>query len=144
MFDQNSKNTQILDNIYGSYGLTQYINKATRIDKNTLKPTAIDHIWSTAESQLIKCSGTFIGISDHLGIYTKLKQSKLAPPEIKSSYRDYRNYNAEALRTQLQTNLEESQIYTILDNKDVNSAMDTLINVIQTTVDLHAPLVEKT
>ena len=143
MLDQSNKNTQILDNIYGSYGLSQYVNKATRIDKNTFKPTIIDHVWSTAESQLIKSSGTFIGISDHLGIYTKLNRSKPAPPKITTCYRDYRNYNAEALRTQLQTNLEDSHIYTNLDNKDVNSATDTLINVIQTTVDLHAPLVEK-
>ena len=141
--DEDNKNTQILNNIYGSYGLTQHINKATRIDKNTLKPTTIDHIWSSEESQLIKSSGTFIGLSDHLGLYMKLNRSKPVPPKTTLKFRDYRNYKAEALCTQLQANIDDSEIQNHLENNDVNSATDVLMKIIQTTVDIHAPLVEK-
>ena len=87
MADQGNKNTQMLSNIYTSYGLTQHINKATRIDKNTLTPTIIDHIWSNTDTKLIQSSGTFTGLSDHMGIYMKLNRSKPVPPKTLVTYR---------------------------------------------------------
>ena len=143
MLEKESKNTQILNNIYSSYGLTQHINKATRIDKRTLVPTIIDHIWSNTESKLIRSSGTFIGLSDHMGIYMKLNRSKPVPPKTVIKYRNYKEYNVEAFTTQLQSNIDESQIQEHLESNDVNSATESLIKIIQDTVNLHAPLIEK-
>ena len=143
ILDERNKNTEILNNIYGSYGLNQIINKATRIDKTTHKPTIIDHIWCSVDSQLIKTSGTFMGISDHLGVYMKINRNKPVPPASTITYRDYKNYDAEALRSTLQTNLNESPLQSHLQNADVMSATETLVKIIQETVNIFAPLVEK-
>ena len=143
ILDERNKNTEILNNIYESYGLNQIINKATRIDKTTQKPTIIDHIWCSVDSQLIKTSGTFMGISDHLGVYMKINRNKPVPPASTITYRDYKNYDAEALRSTLQTNLNESSLQSHLQNADVMSATETLVKIIQETVNIFAPLVEK-
>ena len=74
MSDEESNDTQMLKETYESYNLEQHILKPTRIDKKSLKPTIIDHIWASSDSNLIKATGTFDGISDHMGIYMKLNQ----------------------------------------------------------------------
>ena len=140
MLDPLHKNAQRLSNIYTTYGLTQQINKATRIDKNTFKPTVIDHIWANKESKIIKSCGTFIGLSDHLGIYMKLNRSKPPQPKTTVHFRNYKNYNVESFCTQLKRNLDASSIQEHLDRSDINAATEDLITIIQNTTELHAPM----
>ena len=140
MLDPLHKNAQRLSNIYTTYGLTQQINKATRIDKNTFKPTVIDHIWANKESKIIKSCGTFIGLSDHLGIYMKLNRSKPPQPKTTVHFRNYKNYNVESFCTQLKRNLDASSIQEHLDRSDINAATEDLISIIQNTTELHAPM----
>ena len=90
MTDGMSKNTQLLTNIYESYGLKQHINKPTRVDKTSRKPTIIDHMWARKELNIIKATGTFHGISDHMGIYMKLNKTTPTPEKEIIKYRDYR------------------------------------------------------
>ena len=142
--DDAHKNTQSLKLIYGAHGLKQHINKPTRIDKQTSKPTIIDHVWATEDSNLIKATGTFVALSDHLGQYIKLNQSKSPEEKFKIKFRDYRNYNESDFNSELQTNIVNSEIEQHLQINDVNTATETLIKVIQETADVHAPLVEKT
>ena len=143
MSDPGNKNTKALENIYQSYGLAQHIQKATRIDKTTGKPTIIDHIWADEETNIINTSGTFMGLSDHMGLYMKLNKTK--PPALKSTikYRNFKNYDAQDFNTELQKNIEASQIQEHLDRDDVNSATETLIKTMQDTADMYAPVVEK-
>ena len=135
---------QILTDIYESYGLHQYISKPTRIDKASQKPTIIDHIWAAPENKLIKASGTFIGLSDHMGTYMKLNKCIPAEKNDKIIFRNYKKYDAEAFNKELAENIEISQIQEQIENGDVNQATATLMKTIQDTAQNHAPVVEAT
>ena len=144
MSDETHKNTELIKETYGTYGLKQHVTKPTRIDKNTGKPTIIDHIWASEETNLIKSTGTFVALSDHLGQYMKLNQQKPNNQKTKVKFRSYKKYDPIAFNADLQTNLNTSQIEEQLQRNEVDLATDTLIKVIQDTAQLHAPLVEKT
>lgn len=142
MSDHESKDTQTLKETYESYNLEQHILKPTRVDKKTLKPTIIDHVWASSDSNLIKATGTFDGISDHMGIYMKLNQSAPDIPDSKIVFRNYKNYNVNQFCTELAENLERSNIEEHLNSNDVNLATEELIKTIQDTAQKHAPVVE--
>lgn len=143
LLDNTHKNTQILTSTYESYGLKQLIKKPTRIDKSTLKPAIIDHVWATEEANLVKTTGTFIALSDHLGQYMILNQNKIPEKNLKIKFRNYRRYNVHDFNTELQANINASMIEEHLQRNDVNAATETLIKVIQDTAEVHAPLIEK-
>ena len=142
MTDHAHKNTEFIKSTYEAYGLKQYMKKPTRIDKSTSKATIIDHVWATEEANLVKTTGTFIALSDHLGQYVRLNQSKLTEEKVKIKFRDYKNYDVNAFNKELQRNIDRSQIDEQLQRNDVNSATATLVKVIQDTANSHAPLVE--
>ena len=83
-----------LKEIYKCYGLSQYIKKPTRVDPKSGKPTIIDHIWSSKEVNLIKTTGTFTGVSDHFGTYTKLNLQHRTTDKEKIRYWCFKKYNA--------------------------------------------------
>ena len=103
------KETLLLMETCSAYGLTQLINNPTRITDDC--KTTIDHIWTDPSNGLIMESGTFIGISDHLGTYAKLDiknmKNALEPPKIR---RNWKNYKPDAFRETLQTNINQSNI----------------------------------
>ena len=142
MSDCESKDTQTLKETYESYNLEQHILKPTRVDKTSMKPTIIDHVWASSDSNLIKATGTFDGISDHMGIYIKLNQNTPNIPDSKIIFRNYKNYNADEFCNELAQNLETSNIEEHLINNDVHLATDELIKTIQDTAQKHAPVVE--
>ena len=142
MSDKESKETQTLTNIYHSYGLQQFIKKPTRIDKRNNKPTIIDHIWASKDQNIIKQAGTFHGISDHIGIYMKLNKIRPSVEKKTRKIRDYRKYDPVAFNNSLKENLDMSPVEEYLNHDDVNSATESLIRVLQTTADIHAPLKE--
>ena len=144
LLDSNSRNTELLKGIYETYGLKQHISKPTRINKSTSKPTLIDHIWETEESNLIKTTGTFVALSDHFGQFAKLNLHKPVEQKEKIRFRDFKKYDVNAFNTELQRNIEASPIEEYLEASDINSATETLIKIIQETVESHAPYVEKT
>ena len=143
LLDNANRNTELLKGIYETYGLKQRINKPTRIDKSTSKPTLIDHIWETEDSKIIKATGTFVALSDHLGQYAKLNLNKQSEQKMKIKFRSFKNYDAEAFNEELQRNISTSPIDEYLQTSDINSATETLIKIIQDTAESHAPLVEK-
>ena len=142
MSDEESNDTQTLKETYESYNLEQHILKPTRIDKKSLKPTIIDHIWASSDSNLIKATGTFDGISDHMGIYMKLNQKTPNIPDSKIIFRNYKKYSAEEFCKELAENLETSNIEEHLRSNNVHLATDELIKTIQDTAQKHAPVVE--
>ena len=142
MLDHESKETQALVDTFESYDLKQYIAKATRVDKKSLKPTILDHVWASPDSNLIKSTGTFDGISDHMGTYMKLNQKPPPIPDSKIIFRSYKNYNSEDFCSELAANIEASNIEDLIENNDVNSATEELVKVIQETAQKHAPVIE--
>ena len=135
------KETLLLMETCSAYGLTQLINNPTRITDDC--KTTIDHIWTDPSNGLIMESGTFIGISDHLGTYAKLEiknmKNALEPPKIR---RNWKNYKPDAFRETLQTNINQSNINEYIKNKDVNSSYNELSAAITKSLDEHAPLKE--
>ena len=142
MLDPSDKKTQSLEDTFKGYGLKRYIAKPTRINKISKRLTIIDHVWSTPESNLIKTSGTFMGISDHMGIYMKVNRNTKSTQNPKIKFRNYKNYDADAFNKQLAENLRISPIDDQIKKGEVNLATETMVKVIQETAEMHAPLIE--
>ena len=142
MLDPTDKKTETLEDTCTGFGLKQYITKPTRIDQSSRKPTLIDHVWATPESNLIKSSGTFMGISDHMGIYMKVNRTTNAAQNLKIRVRNYKNYDANAFNTQLAEELRSSPVDEQLDSGNLDAATETLVKVIQDTAAIHAPFIE--
>ena len=143
MFNKENNQTKQLKTIYKAYGMSQQIKKPTRIDKISKKPTLIDHFWvNDSEISNIKSSGTFIGLSDHLGTYLKLNKGRQPIESKKIQCRNFKEYNKEQFNEKLQETLANSNIEVHILNKDVNSATDEFLSVLQKTVSLFAPIVE--
>ena len=143
MLNKDHKLTKLLKTIYKSYGMKQVINKPTRFDRNSKKATCIDHFWvNESELSNINSHGTFIGLSDHLGTYLKINKGKIPEETKKIRCRNYTNYDKVLFNETLKRNLEESNINEHLSNKDVNSAMEKLIAIIQDTLAGFAPIME--
>ena len=131
-----------LENVCATYGLSQVINKPTRIDPNTGSQTIIDHVWINKEYVPIKDSGTTIGISDHLATYVKLNQTVQQEAKTIIS-RDFKKYDPEVFCTELHESLGLSDLHEIINKKDVNTAMEKLSNIIIKTLDKFAPITER-
>ena len=108
LFNHRNKNTQIINTIFQNYGLMQYIDKATRIDETNGNLTLIDHVWARNEL-CIKATGTFAGISDHLGQYIKLNRSTPSPQNICIRTRNFKNYDAQAFNKDLKEQSEKNK-----------------------------------
>ena len=140
MRQPDDKDTFTLQNIYSTYGLNQQIKKATRIDPKTGKGTVIDHLWTSPEIEL-KNSGTFLGLSDHLGTYVKLPKTftHLNKPTFAKS-RNFKNYEKIKFASDIQKNIASSEIKNLIDNNKIHNATETLINIIHETASTHAPI----
>ena len=138
--DPQNVDTITLKDIYKTYGLKQHITKATRIDPQTGKAKIIDHIWTSSEIKL-KSTGTFLGLSDHFGVYAKLPKTftsfALNSP---IKYRNFKNYDKTKFAADFKENLKNSNIEQLIQQKDLNTATECLVNVITTTAAIHAPI----
>ena len=140
MRDPNDKLNSPLKDIYKPYSLKQYIKKSTRIDPKTGKGKIIDHIWATPEIE-IKNSGTFLGISDHLGVYAKIPKSFTNyEPKTMIKFRNFKNYNKEKFATDFSQELSESNIDNLIEEKKLNKATETLVDIINKVAAIHAPI----
>ena len=95
---QNKKpETKSLRNIFKMYGFKQLIKEPTRIDPSSEAQTLLDHIWVTKEFSQIISSGILAGISDHKGIFVKVKRNiNQVQPVKKIKVRDFKEYNPSA------------------------------------------------
>ena len=135
--------TEKLENACSTNGLSQLILKPTRIDPSTSSKTIIDHIWINNEYVPVKTSGTMLGLSDHLGTYVKIDKVMNSEPRT-ITYRNYKNYEREVFNSALQKGLAQSDIDSLIENSNVNLAMERLTNIIVDTLDCFAPMCEKT
>ena len=140
--DKDQYDTTTLKNICKAYGMSQYIKKVTRFDKKG-KGTTIDHIWATPEADIVK-AGTIPGISDHLGTYCKINKHPITKQKPIIKVRNFQKYDAQEFITYTETKINNSAINTCLKNKNVNSATETLLKVINESLEKFAPLKEIT
>ena len=136
-----NKNTKDILTIGDTYSLTQQIKKDTRVDLNTGKGTLIDHIWTTPAMKP-KISGTFQGVSDHLGTYIKFNRNNLnlkmkAPVKMTRSYKTYEPQN---FCQETEAAIKESKIEKLVQEEKLDMAIEELVNVISETANKHAPL----
>ena len=137
--------TNRLEEMFERFSMKQHITKPTRISqKNTA--TTIDHIWADAAACSIKETGTIeeIGKSDHTGLYLKLNLTTEKPEPESIRYRNYRNYDAEAFNNDLKKELLNSDIESLIDNDELDKAMDSFTKTFKETAQKHAPMIEKT
>ena len=139
MKNESHKDTIILNNIFDTYGLTQIISKPTRVDPRSKRAALIDHIWTNL-NQLVRGKGTFLGVSDHLGTFVKLNITKNEPSQKFIKIRSYLNYNEELFNSNLSEALRNSNIDQYIEKKEINSATDELVRIIQNTVNKLAPI----
>ena len=140
MRKKEDNNTINLKNTYKSYCLKQWINKSTRFDRKTGNGTIIDHIWTTPEIKP-KATGTFIGLSDHLGTYIKINKNAIKEcPKSFIKYRDYKKYNAEDFLKELQEEIKQSTLRKLITKKKTNEAMEEFVKILQTVANKHAPI----
>ena len=123
--------------IFTLNGLTQVINKPTRITKDT--KTLIDIIVTTdttkVANQIVICNS----ISDHdvIGIIRKLHVNKYKPRMV--ALRDFSKYDVNEYKEDLRnTPWETSFIF-----HDFNSAWDHFKSLLLSVIDKHAPITQK-
>ena len=126
-----------LKSIFNLYGFKQLIKKATRITKTSA--TLIDIISSNVPSVIKVCDVIPIAFSDHamVGCIRKVNHTKFKANTIHC--RDFRNLNHDSLINDLNSANWEN----LYSSSDVNSAWDIFKNVLTTTFNRHAPIVEK-
>ena len=134
--------TATLKNICKAYGLSQYVKKVTRFDRKG-KGTIIDHIWATPEADIVK-AGTIQGISDHLGTFCKINKHPIHKQKPKIKVRNFQKYNAEEFTKYTESKINDSEIKMHVENKNVNLATETLLNVINEALEKFAPAREIT
>ena len=128
--------------IISTYGMTQIIEKPTRIDPITRKSTTIDHVWIDKLKNTILKSGTAQGYSDHFAIFLTINIQKPIKQEKIIQLRNYKNYNPTTFNEELNDNLKKSNINEAIEEKNVNKAMNQLLTILQETTDNHAPMTE--
>ena len=139
---EKSKEKTNLNHIFKSYNLKQLIKKPTRIDPTSLKKKTIDHIWISDNMRELKTSNTMIGISDHLGVFVKLKNKieTQVPPKIK--VRNYKKYNKENFSSEVNSQMKNSNIDELLSQENINNPLALLTETITKSAERHAPLIE--
>ena len=137
--DEENNLTTSLKDTYETFSLKQIVKKPTRVNPGTGKASLIDHIWVSPEIN-IKSTGTFIGLSDHFGTYTKIPKSFInfePTPIIKS--RNFKNYIKENFAEDIKERLANSNIHSLIKENKLNAATETLIDIIRETASIHAP-----
>ena len=129
-----------LKTLFKNYKLNQLITEATRINQGTKKGSLIDHIWTNSENVLE--SGTTTGLSDHKGTFVVINKEKTKNPVRKIRIRNFKKFNKENFDKDLKTNLEESNFETQISDENVNLATETLVDIIKTTLNKYAPIIE--
>ena len=116
--------------------LKQIIKEPTGITDTS--QTLIDVILVSTEAVVLESGVLDSTISDHFPIYvsTKLKVPKTPPTYITA--RSYKNYDPTAFSFDLAT--KSDRLLSIFTETDVNTKTEVLKDVIQSTLDLHAPI----
>ena len=143
LLDPKKNETKKLKNILKSNGFIQHIQKPTRIDHSSFRKSLLDHFWSSNETIQVEKCGTFYGLSDHLGTYMNLNIKKEKEPPIKIKFRDYKSFDPNTFKNDIEKELKNSNFNELLE-KNVNAATEKIVETISKIAEKHAPLTEKT
>ena len=133
------KEAIIISNVCKSYGLSQFVKKPTRIDKENRKATIIDHIWADKTKNIVKRCGTLMGISDHFATYAVVNNQVQKKPDETITCRSYKNYDQSNFTNELNEKLEESRLNEHIQRSNQNDAMNEFVKVFQDVAEIHAP-----
>ena len=116
--------------------LKKIIKEPTRTTDTS--QSLIDVILVSTEAVVLESEVLDSAISDHFPIYvsTRLKVPKTPPTYI--TVRSYKNYDPTAFSPDLAT--KSDRLLSIFTETDVNTKTEVLKDVIQSTLDLHAPI----
>ena len=113
LLDPNKNETKKLKEILKSNGFIQHIKKPTRIDHTSFRKNLLNHFWSSYETIQVEKCGTFYGLSDHLGTYMNLNIKKEKEPPIKVKFRDYKSFDPNTFRNDIEKEPKTVTLITI-------------------------------
>ncbi|XP_028419082.1 uncharacterized protein LOC114544722 [Dendronephthya gigantea] len=125
-----------LEKFLNEMNLTQIIETATRITNSTC--SLLDVIIVSSKSLVSRSGVLNASISDHLPVYAELK---LKPPRQATRYittRSYKNYVPNDFFTDLAR--KSDSLLSVLEEEDVNNKLHRFNHVVQSTLDVHAPI----
>ena len=133
---KNCPEKRAITDLCNDLNLKQLIKEPTRITDTS--QSLIDVILVSTEAVILESGVLDSAISNHFPIYvsTKLKVPKTPPTYI--TVRSYKNYNPTAFSSDLAK--KSDRLLSIFTETDVNTKTEALKDVIQSTLDLHAPL----
>ncbi len=116
--------------------LKQIIESPTRI--TDISQSLIDVILVSSpntvrDSGVLNCT-----ISDHLPVYVTLKLKPTKPPPTHITVRSYRNHDPELFAADLASKSE--RLLSVFSVNDINEKLKIFDEVLQTTLDSHAPI----
>eukprot|EP00111_Clytia_hemisphaerica_P010392 TCONS_00030351-protein len=117
---------------------TQLIEKATRITEDTA--TLIDVVLTNNRLNINKTVNIAATLSDHnlIGCIRKMNSLRYQPEII--TCRDFKNYDVDTINREL-LNAQWDNVYSC---RSVNTAFAQFKNILSSTLDRHAPVVQKT
>ena len=127
--------TKKLMELTQEYQLKQLIEKPTRFCDTTA--TTIDHIW-VRDDTLVRKAGTCPGLSDHCGLYGYIR----GKPDEKEEFircRNFKSFNVEEFRKDIENNVRGSNFHEAMERKDVNTAFNVWIEALKEAANKHAP-----
>ena len=128
--------SRALNNFSSEMNLQQLIKHPTRITATT-KPLLDVILVSCPQS--VRGSGVInYSISDHLPVFVELKVKAPKPSPHYITARSYKNYEPGAFTADLAN--QSDQLLSIFTCGDVDTKLNTLNDVVGSTLDLHAPV----
>ena len=128
--------SRALNNFSSEMNLQQLIKHPTRITATT-KPLLDVILVSCPQS--VRGSGVInYSISDHLPVFVELKVKAPKPSPHYITARSYKNYEPGAFTADLAN--QSDQLLSIFSCCDVDTKLNTLNDVVGSTLDLHAPV----
>ena len=129
--------SRALNNFSSEMNLQQLIKHPTRITAATTKPLLDVILVSCPQS--VRGSGVInYSISDHLPVFLELKVKEPKPSPHYITARSYKNYEPGAFTADLAN--QSDQLLSIFSCGDVDTKLNTLNDVVGSTLALHAPV----
>jgi hypothetical protein len=109
------------------------ITQPTRITDYT--STLIDHMYTNALDKCITAGICLTDISDHFPIFLISEEMKIVDRSKKKVIRDFKNFQTETFRN----NLQEINWDHLIDSNDVNGPCKKFIDAFVSVINKHAP-----
>ena len=125
------------EHLTATLGLSQLITECTRVTNKS--KTLIDHIYTTAKNKVTDVNVLKTSISDHFMIscsYLHKLPKGIKKGHTSIQYRCYRNINT----TSFFADLSQIHFDNVFYSTDPNIAMKTLIDMLKSVINKHAPL----